>query len=211
MRDFMAAGNQPRAGAYEELSDERKREIDADVCYEIHVNRYNPETKTLELTPGQAYALAQIRDYWEKEFSAGDPRYGFLKDTIPTPDERGKIADFFFWTAWAAGTNRPGLSYTYTNNWPPDRSVGNHASTESLVWSIGSIISLFSVLGLVVYIVHRYHFFYGEARAVEASYKLLQMPVTPSQRASAKLAHGFIIIIGVVILVIERNRRKTKG
>jgi nitric oxide reductase subunit B len=197
MRDFMAAGNQPRAEAYDELPADRRREIDADVCYEIHLNHYNSDTKTLDLTPAQAYALEQIRDYWEKEFSAGDPRYGFLKDTIPSPEERSKIADFFFWTAWAAGTNRPGLSYTYTNNWPSDRSVGNYASTESLVWSIGSIISLFSVLGLVVYIVHRYHFFYGEARAVEASYKLLQMPVTPSQRASAK----FFLVAGLLFVV----------
>ena len=112
-------------------------------------------------------------------------------------EERKHIADFFFWTAWAAGTNRPGLAYTYTNNWPSDRSVGNYASTEALVWSIGSIISLFAVLGLVVYIVHRYHFFYGESRAVEASYKLLQMPITPSQRASAK----FFLVAGLLFVV----------
>ena len=96
MRDFIAAGNQPRAGAYEELPDDRRRAIDADVIYQIHINRYNPDTKTLELTPAQAYALAQIRDYWEKEFSDGDPRYGFLKDTIPTPEERSENRRFLF-------------------------------------------------------------------------------------------------------------------
>ena len=101
------------------------------MIYQIHVNRYNPENKALKLTPAQVYALAQIRDYWEKEFSEGDPRYGFLHDTIPTNEERLDLANFFFWTAWAAGTNRPGLSYTYTNNWPSDRSVGNYASTEA--------------------------------------------------------------------------------
>ncbi len=190
---------QPAArGAYDELPAERRREIDADVCYEIHVNRYNADTKTLELTPAQAYAFSQIRDYWENEFSQGDAgHYGFLPNTIPNAEERKNIADFFFWTAWAAGTNRPGLSYTYTNNWPSDRSVGNYASTEALIWSIGSILALFAVLGLVIYIVHRYHFFYGESRAVEASYRLLEMPVTPSQRASAK----FFLVAGLLFVV----------
>jgi nitric oxide reductase subunit B len=197
MRDFLAAGNRPQEGAYADLSAERRRAIDAEVINQIHVNRYNPKTKTLELTPAQAYALEQIRKYWDGEFSAGDPQYGFLKNTIPTDSERKDLADFFFWTAWAAGTDRPGLTYTYTNNWPADRSVGNTASAEALVWSIASILALFAVLGLVVYVVHRYGYFYGESRAVEAAYQLLKTPVTPSQVASAK----FFLIAGLLFIV----------
>jgi nitric oxide reductase subunit B len=107
------------------------------------------------------------------------------------------LADFFFWTAWAAGTNRPGLNYTYTNNWPSDPTVGNKASTEALVWSIASILALFAVLGIVIYVVHRHGFFYGESKAVEAAYGLLESPVTPSQRASAK----FFLIAGLLFIV----------
>ncbi len=127
MRDFLAI-----TGDYAELPAERQRAIDTEVIYQIHVNRYDPQTKTLELTPAQVYALEQIRVYWKNEFSEGDPHYGFLKDTITAPDERKDLADFFFWTAWAASANRPGHSYSYTNNWPSDRSVGNTASTEAL-------------------------------------------------------------------------------
>ncbi|MEN6452383.1 MAG: cbb3-type cytochrome c oxidase subunit I, partial [Thermoguttaceae bacterium] len=81
--------------------------------------------------------------------------------------------------------------------WPADHSVGNTASTEALVWSLGSILSLFAVLGIVVYVVHRYGFFYGESKAVEAAYRLLDSPVTPSQRASAK----FFLIAGLLFVV----------
>src|SRR3989304_3758416 len=88
MRDYLAAGNQPHAGAYEKLPDDRRRASDAEVIYEIKLNRYNSDNKTLELTPAQTYALTQIREYWEKEFSQGDPHYGFLKNTIPTAEER---------------------------------------------------------------------------------------------------------------------------
>jgi nitric oxide reductase subunit B len=197
MRDFAAAGGQPQPGAYAGLSDAKKRETDAAVIHEMRTNRYNESAKTLELTPAQAYALERVRAYWEKEFAQGDTHYGFLPNTVPTTQERKDIADFFFWTAWAAGTPRPGLSYTYTNNWPPDRSMGNTASTQALLWSLASIVALLAVLGTVVYLVHRYGFFYGEAKAVEASYKLLEAPVTPSQRSCAK----FFLVAGLLFIV----------
>ncbi|HEX7551057.1 MAG TPA: cbb3-type cytochrome c oxidase subunit I [Candidatus Methylomirabilis sp.] len=197
MRDFAAAGGQPQSGAYAGLPDAKKRETDAAVIHEMRTNRYSEGSKTLELTPAQVYGLEQIRFYWEQEFAQGDTRYGFLPNTVPTAQERKDIADFFFWTAWAAGTPRPGLSYTYTNNWPADRSMGNTAPSQALLWSLASILSLLTVLGTVVYLVHRYGFFYGEAKAVEASYRLLEAPVTPSQRACAK----FFLVAGLLFVV----------
>lgn len=197
MRDFAATGGAPQAGAHEKLPAEKRRELDAAVIGEIKTNRYDENSKTLTLTPAQAYAFEQNRKYWEKTFAEGDAHYGFLTNTVGSAAERKDIADFFFWTAWAAGTPRPGMTYTYTNSWPPDRSVGNTASTATYLWSLLSILALFSVLGVVVYIVHRYGFFYGEAKAVEASYKLLATPVTPSQLSSAK----FFLIAGLLFIV----------
>jgi nitric oxide reductase subunit B len=196
-RDSVAPGSGPDPFAYEDLAPDRRREIDVRVIDELKKNRYDDAKHTLELTPSQAFAFEQLRHYWDRQFGEGNPHYGFLKNTVPTPEERKDIADFFFWTAWAAGTPRPDQDYTYTNNWPSDRTVGNTASTEALLWSIGSLIALFSVLGIVVYVVHRYGFFFGEARGVEAAYKLLEQPVTPSQRASAK----FFLVAGLLFVV----------
>lgn len=198
MRDFAAAaGGEPKPDGYQNEPQRRRWEIDSVVVHDLRKNGYDPRTEDLKLHAGQAYALDKIREYWDKEFSEGDPQYGFLKNTVHTPEERRDLADFFFWTAWAAGTQRPGEDYTYTNNWPSDRSVGNAASTAALVWSIASILALFGVLGVVVYVVHRYQFFYGEARAVEASYRLLAAPITASQRASAK----FFLVAGLLFVV----------
>ncbi len=197
MRDYHASPSSPRAGAFERLSGEEKNRIRSLVIREIKGNRYDPKTGTLTLTPAQRYAFERNREYWEAKFSAGDNRYGFLPDTVRTPEERRAIADFFFWTAWAAGTNRPDLNYTYTNNWPPDPSVGNQAGSAALIWSIFSILGLFLVLGAAIYVVHRYRFFYGEARAVDAGYKLLATPVTRSQRGSAK----FLLVAGLLFIV----------
>lgn len=200
MRQYHQHEGKPPADAYLRLPPPPRRDLDelgAKVIQELRQNRYNAQNKTLELTPAQAYALEQVRKFWDKTFAEGDAHYGFLKNTVPTAQERQNLADFFFWTAWAAGTNRPGLNYSYTNNWPSDPTVGNRASSEALVYSILSILALFAVLGLVIYVVHRYEFFYGESKAVEAAYKLLEAPVTPSQRASAK----FFLIAGLLFIV----------
>lgn len=197
LRDYHAAGDKPKRGGYWQLQHDRQLVIDARVAEEIHANRYDPSTDTLTLTPAEAFALEEMRLYWEEQFATGNPRYGFLENTIPTAEKRKDLADFFFWTAWAAGTDRPGKDYTYTNNWPPDRTVGNDAPAQAFLWSILSILSLFLVLGGIVYVVHRYRFFYGEAKAVEASYRLLETPLTPSQRATAK----FFLLAGLLFVV----------
>ena len=82
------------------------------------------------------------------------------------PTRRGAAADrpLLLLDRLGGRPTAPASDYTYTNNWPPDRTVGNVASTETFIWSLGGILSLFVVLGLFVFFVHRYEFFYGEAK-----------------------------------------------
>lgn len=196
LRDFYA--NKRGEGLqYKDLTSSAQAEIDALVIAEIRQNRYEPETGILRLTEGQAQAFELNRQFWDRELGEGNPRYGFLPSAVPSAKERQAIADFFFWTAWAAGTNRPGANYSYTNNWPPDPTVGNLPTPPVFVWTIASILALFAVFGMVVYVVHRYQFFYGEARAVRAAERLLRMPLTPSQRAAAK----FFLVAGLLFVL----------
>jgi nitric oxide reductase subunit B len=197
MRDWYAAGEKPERDIYNVLPHEKRIPIDATVIDLMRTNRYDQKADTLTLIPAQNFALEEIRKHWDHQFGAGNPRYGFLPNTVPSAGERKDLADFFFWTAWAAGTNRPGKTYSYTNNWPPDRSAGNTAPAEAFVWSIASILALFGVLGCVIYVVHRYRFFFGPARAVEAANRLLRLPLTPSQRATPK----FFLVAGLLFLV----------
>jgi nitric oxide reductase subunit B len=189
--------------AYETLPPQPRRELDEwDLKVIAQLRSNSPRlqsdgTLLLELSPAQHYALEQMRKYWDREFEKGDNRYGFLPNTVGSAKERQDLADFFFWTAWAAGTNRPGLHHSYTNNWPSDPTVGNTPSPEAFVWSIASILALFAVLGLVVYVVHRFGFFYGESKAVQAGYALLEAPVTPSQVSAAK----YFLVAGLLFVV----------
>ena len=157
-------------------------EADAKVIREVRTNRYDEKSKTLELTPAQAYSLEQMRKYWDREFAEGDCAMDFSRTPCPAQTSGKDVADFFFWTAWAAGTNRPGKNYQLHQQLARRSHRGQHGNDRGPALESGSILSLFAVLGIVVYVVHRYGFFYGESKAVEAAYRLLETPITPSQR-----------------------------
>jgi nitric oxide reductase subunit B len=171
--------------------------VQAVVGREVKTNRYDSATDTLTLTNAQAAALGAVETYWENALGTGDKDYGFLPNTVKAPEERQDIARFFFWTAWVASANRPGEDYSYTNNWPPDPALGNTATPKTLLWSIGGLLSLFLVLGLIIYIVHRYRFFYGEPQSAMLGQRLHDLPLSVSQYKAAK----FFLVVVLLFLV----------
>ena len=182
---------------YNSLDDLQKGLIDVKTIHETKPNRYDAAQDTLTLTAAQVEGLNRVKQHWEKIFKEGEQRYGFLPETIGEAEQRLQISRFFFWTAWVASTLRPGTDYSYTNNWPPDKRVGNTASTETYFYSIAGILALFVVLGLFVYWIHRYGLWYGEAKGVALSEKLIDMPLTPSQFTAAK----FFVVVILLFLV----------
>ncbi len=182
---------------YNDLDDLQKGLIDVKTKHEIKPNRYDEASDTLTLTVAQVEGLKKVKQHWEKTFKEGEQRYGFLPDTIRTEQQRLQISRFFFWTAWVASTLRPGTDYSYTNNWPPDRRVGNTPSTETYFFSIAGIMALLLVLGLFVFWIHRYGLWYGAPKGVALSEKLIDMPLTPSQLQAAKF---FVVVILLFLL-----------
>jgi len=177
---------------YASLSQDQKDIIDLKTRKHLKTNRYDAGKDILTLTGAQAGALRKVQDFWEHTFRDGDKAYGFLPGQVPTAEERLQLGRFFFWTAWVASTSRDGGDFSYTNNWPPDRLVGNTATTETYLWTLGGVLSLFIVLGLFIYYVHRYHIWYGEAKGIPLAQKLIDMPLTSSQFNAAKY---FLVVI----------------
>lgn len=180
-----------------DLNEEEQDVIDTRTRREIKTNRYDEATDTLTLTAAQVKALDAVGQFWETTFHDGDEGYGFLPSTVPDPEMRKQIGRFFYWTAWVASTSRPGESYSYTNNWPPYRTVGNEATTPTYVWSIAGIVSLFVTLGLFTFWVHRDRLWYGDPQGVALAEKLVDSPLTPSQFKAAK----FFLVVILLFLV----------
>ncbi|MCU0293816.1 MAG: cbb3-type cytochrome c oxidase subunit I [Thermoanaerobaculaceae bacterium] len=181
----------------EALSAVERQVVDAGVAAEMKANRYDKATDTLQLSALQAASLDAILGLWERSFGEGDPRYGFMANTVPTPEERKQIGRFFVWTAWAAVVNRPGEDYSFTNNWPPDKLVGNTPNPETYIWSLGGILSLFLALGVFIFFVHYFELWYGPAKGVPLAEKLIDSPLTASQYRAAK----FFLVVILLFLV----------
>lgn len=177
---------------YAELSPEQQQVADLRTAQHLKTNRYDPTRDALPLTAAQAQAVRENEQFWERVFGQGEQAYGFLPGQVPTVEERRQLSRFFFWTAWVAVTSRPDGDHSYTNNWPPDRTVGNVATTETYIWTIGGVLSLFLVLGFFIYYVHRHQIWYGEAKGVPLAEKLIDMPLTSSQLKAAKY---FLVVI----------------
>ncbi len=183
--------------SYADLAPSQKEAVDGKVVEEIKTNRYDPSTGTLRLTEAQVKGLQDLLAFWDRTFDKGDERYGFLPGTIPTSEERRQIGRFFFWTAWIASVKRPGKDFSYTNNWPPDKAAGNTPSNQVFIWTLGGLLSLFIVLGIFIYLVHRHQLWYGPTKGVSLAQKLMDLPLTSSQLKAAKF---FLVVILLFLL-----------
>ncbi|MBI5241235.1 MAG: cbb3-type cytochrome c oxidase subunit I [Elusimicrobia bacterium] len=185
------------AKPYAELDADQRDAVDMKTRRVIRQNRYDAGQDTLALAPEQEAALGDVLSHWEDVFAKGEQGYGILPNAVPTFEERLQLGRFFFWTAWAASTDRPGGDSSYTNNWPADRAAGNMPNAEVYLWSLGGILSLFVVLGLFIFWVHHYHIWYGAPAGPALAEKLISTPLTGSQVAAAKF---FLVVISLLLL-----------
>jgi nitric oxide reductase subunit B len=183
----------------EALAPGERGRVEAEVARELKENRFDAATGTLTLSPAQAASLPALADHYTRLFAEGSDAMsipaGFVKDAAEARD----LSVFFFWTAWAAMTNRPGEATTYTANWPYDPLAGNGPLPSALIWSIASVILL--ILGTALAI-----FFYMRLRAKDPEHvpaiPALGVPdPTPSQRATLPYFAVAIVLFGLQTLL----------
>lgn len=198
MREKLALENY--GAVYGDLTTGPRGAVDALVIEQIKTNRYEAAQDILTLTNLQQEALLVNRNYYDTLFANGDPEGPIRSRTIRDAGERRDLADFFFWTAWCAGTVRPGDTHTYTNNWPHDPAVGNSVSGKSLVWSAISLVAFGVCLGLIIFLYHKYEFNRGNL-----PYKpgpplaLAAAGISISQRKTAKF---FLVVTALFFLQV---------
>ena len=80
---------------------------------EYRTNTFDKATDTMTITPLRAKAIAETAAYYDKLFS-DDPSlqksresFAMKENTLPSAERRAQMAGFFFWTSWAASTERP--------------------------------------------------------------------------------------------------------
>lgn len=152
----LAADDEHSTG-FAELSPGQQNQLEFALKQEYRTNSYDKQTDTLVVSQRRAEAIRQTAAYYSRLFS-DDPalqstreHYAMKNNTLPSAERREQMTEFFFWTAWAAATERPGSDATYTNNWPHEPLIDNQPTPENVIWSVISVVLLIAGVGGLVW------------------------------------------------------------
>ncbi|RYF55306.1 MAG: nitric-oxide reductase large subunit, partial [Comamonadaceae bacterium] len=163
----------------------------AELKAEYRANGVDAQTR-LVVSERRAQAMAQTAAYYDRLFSDAPDlaksreNFAMKENTLPSAERRQAMTQFFFWTAWAAATERPNSQVTYTNNWPHEPLIDNVPSGENIVWSIASVVILLAGIGFLVWAWAFLREHDEPLPAAPARDPLTLAGLTPSQRALGK-------------------------
>ncbi len=164
----------------------------------LRTNTYDANLQTVTVAPIRARAIAANIAYYSDIFRNGRNAYAIPKGALIDEVKLRQLASFFFWSSWAASTNRPNDVVTYTSNWPHEKLVANEPTSDSIVWTGVSIIFLLAGIGGMswYYAMQKREHLLGE---IPVNDPLLGHQPTPSQRAIVKY---FWTVSGLILLQI---------
>ena len=170
----------------------------------IRANTYDAADGRIVVSDERAQAMAAVAAHYESLFSA-DPAthalretYAMREDTVPDAAHRRALGAFFWWTSWAAVTDRPGATVSYTQNWPYDPLSGNVPPPSMLIWTVFSVLFMIAGIGLLGW---HYAVWHGKEAPVvpPATDPLRALVPTPSMRATAKY---FWVVLALFLVQI---------
>ena len=150
------AAQQTYQKPYAQLADDQKAALRNQLKTEYRHNTHNAGDNTVTISERRAQAIAQTADHYRKlygdapELRSLRDDYAMKENTLPDAKRREDLTKFFFWTAWAASTERPNTAATYTNNWPPEPLIDNHPTPENVLWSLACVVILIAGIGFLV-------------------------------------------------------------
>jgi nitric oxide reductase subunit B len=208
--------------SYDLLPPEEQGALRGRLQQEMRRNTYDPATGTISISRDRLAALSNVAAHYESLFG-NDPAtaklreaYAMKEGTVPDAGHRRALSAFFWWTAWAAGTERPAEAgnslaptqagvaparVTYTNNWPAEPLIGNTPPPALWVWSAFSVLFLIAGIGVL-----GWHHAVSHGRGelpleLPKSDPFAEVKVTPSMRATAKYFWVVLALFVVQILL----------
>ncbi len=170
----------------DELGRAERGVVDAEVRLLLKQNRYDPRNDTLVFTEPEVHSYRRQTRKWAEYFSGPAASGGLRAGYISDPGELRDLTAFFAWTAWAAAANRPGLSRSYTNNFPYDPTVGNMPTGDAVLWSALSLVTLLLGIALVLFAFGKFDYLGWKGVGEHIHPRMLPGTASAGQRATVK-------------------------
>jgi nitric oxide reductase subunit B len=188
---------------FSNLGAEKQAALKARLQNVLRKNTYDSKTGNIIVSDDITEAIKNICSHYTGLFM-NDPSlekereaYAIPANSIKDPGRMKDMNAFFFWASWACITDKPGSSITYTNNWPPDETVGNIPTPSIILWTGVSIIMLLIGIGLLAYYHARFKSEELDKSKLPENDPLIGLHPTPSMKATLK----YFWIVTALILV----------
>lgn len=212
------ADHEKSGDSYKDLSSEQQAALQGRLQKTMRTNTFDPKTETIRISDERATAIAEVKQHYESLFGNDEATaklreaYAMKNNTVPDVDNRRALTAFFWWTSWAASTERPTVAgqtltpdqagvepkrVTYTNNWPGEPLINNTPPPSTWVWSAFSV--LFLIAGIALLGWHHAVTAREESHELPKSDPLASLIVTPSMRSTAKY---FWLVLALFIVQI---------
>ena len=179
------------------LGAEERNSVDAEAREMLKENRYDPRIKTLTFTEPEALSYKNQIGKWATYFSHSTKSAGLPPKYINDLKEISQLAAFFAWTAWASVANRPGKSYSYTNNFPYEPAAGNLPTSDAVLWSALSLIALLAGTALILFAFGRFDYLGWKKKNEHVHPQMIPGGVaTKGQKATMK----YFVVVGLLFL-----------
>ncbi len=164
-------------------------------------NRYDASSKTLTFTAGQAQGFQSQVAYWTNYFTKPNAAPGLPAKLISSPTELHDLTAYFAWAAWAEVSHRPGKTYSYTNNFPPEPLVGNRPATAAYVWSAVSLLFLLGGLGAILFLLGKFDYlgWRGNPEPIKHDHH----PLRPATLTKSQWATGAIFAVVALLFLLQ--------
>ena len=166
---------------------------------DFRTNRYDPRTGTLVWSAAQGAAFQQITAHYADLLGRPEGKQGLRPNAVTDPAVIHDLTAYFGWSAWSAAAERPGETYSYTNNWPAEPLVANVPTGHTVLWSVLSLIFLIVGAGALFAAFGRWNFlgWHGRDQRVLSFHAPGDVRLTPAQRTTAY----FFFVMAVMFLV----------
>ena len=171
---------------YEQLAPREQEMTEAEASALLKVNRFDPQQNILRFTDVEAQSFHDQIGKWTTYFSQPALNGGLKRKYISAAGELRTLTAFFAWTAWVSIANRPGESYSYTNNFPYDPMLGNQPTGPAVLWSALSLITLLAGTALILFLFGKFDYLGWKGAAGHVHPQMLPGVASPSQRATIK-------------------------